>query len=114
MKKVILILTVILVSALALQCTQEEVYMDDQTIVVDDVTKDGGDDIVPFDDDTSGGGTQYCKAWDSVEYKWHQTYNIGYNEYECRVSGSWGSRSTHLRGMTISMARAHCNEIALK
>lgn len=102
MKKVILILAVILVSAVTWQCTQEDVYMDEQVQTkIEHLT-------TPPPDDGGGDGYGYhfyCAhedAWGGVS---HYVYTNGYT-YKCKRLRT--SQQYHARFYSADAANEHC------
>ena len=105
MKKLILLVVLGIFTITVYQsCTQEEVYMDEQIEVNNDLQKDGGDDIVPFDDDTSG-GTSYCSAYNYSTGQRHNVRKYSAFSYKCTISGSLG---THKTMSNATSATYHC------
>ena len=108
MKKVILILAVLLVSAVMWQCqSEDEVYMDEQIEVSDDLQKEGGlgEDIDPWSDDSAGGWSTYCTYTPAYGRK-HVVKTNGYGgSYKCWRSGEATAHKT-MSGKTT--ADYHC------
>ena len=107
MKKVILILAVLLVSAVTWQCTQdEEVYIDEQIIIVDDITK--GEELPdPEDTEDDGSGSvggdwvAWCVYENPSGYS-HVIQKKGYS-YRCIYRGS-----VHTYPSSKTAAEYHC------
>ena len=107
MKKVILILTVILVSVLMWQCqSEDEVYMDEQIEVSEDLQKEGGlgEDIDPWGDDSSGGKTLLCKTR-TFSGTLHRVYQYNVYTFKCFKDNAM---SPHMDFSSRTMAEYHC------
>ena len=107
MKKVILILTVILVSVLMWQCqSEDEVYMDEQIEVSEDLQKEGGlgEDIDPWGDDSAGGKKKLCSTTTYGGIT-HVVYEFNSYTFKCYKNNSM---SPHTEFGSRTMAEYHC------